>query len=190
MQRFSTQYFGSKVLYKAILNDVCELEQHEHYQKRSLRNRCNILGSNGKETLSIPLKKGKNNKTKIKEVEVSYDENWMRDHIESIKSAYGSSAFLEYYLEDIKTILYQETALLWDLNWLSMTWVCKQLDLHNEIRISDTFAGAIVDLDVVTRPEYGAKKYSQVFEYKYGYVDGLSILDLLFCMGPEAKNYI
>ena len=32
--------------------------------------------------------------------------------------------------------------------------------------------------------------YVQVFNERHGFVPNLSILDLLFCEGPAAKNYI
>jgi len=180
-------------MFRSLREDLCLLEQHEHYQKRSSRNRCTVLTSNGPENLSIPLKKGKNNKTNIREVEISYDENWMRNHIEAIKSAYGSSAFINYYLDDIEALLYQESSLLWDLNWATLNWMKKQLGISNEFKLSESFEKINKEeplMRVEANKNQPSKPYAQVFEYKFGFVDNLSILDLLFCMGPEAKNYI
>ncbi len=39
-------------------------------------------------------------------------------------------------------------------------------------------------------PEFQPRSYWQVFQYRYGFQPNLSILDLLFCMGPEAVFYL
>jgi hypothetical protein len=39
-------------------------------------------------------------------------------------------------------------------------------------------------------PEFKPRSYWQVFQHRYGFQPNLSILDLLFCMGPEAVFYL
>lgn len=191
MQLYSTQYFGQKNLYQSIKKGQCCIEQHENYQKRSYRNRCPILTANGIEYLSIPLKSGKNKQKLITEVEISYDMNWMRQHIESIKSAYGSSAYLSYYLDEISEILYKKHPFLWELNLDCMRWLKGKLGIHQKPKYTQSYLkNHPQDFRKAPNPLTPYKSYAQVFEYKFDFEEHVSALDLLFCMGPESGNYL
>ena len=67
--------------YKMFLrNENIQIEQHEYFVRKSFRNRTVIAGPNGLITLSIPLKGGRNQKNVMKDIEISYDENWQTVH--------------------------------------------------------------------------------------------------------------
>jgi len=78
------------------------IEQHEHYIKRSYRNRAHILGANGVMRLTIPLKKGKNEGQPIREVQIEYVQKWQQQHWQSIQSAYGKAPFFEHYSDELR----------------------------------------------------------------------------------------
>jgi len=193
---FSTQYFGGIELYAVLSNTkACRIERFENYQKRSLRNRTHILGPNGIEVLSVPLSKGKNAQTLITDVHISYEENWPRQHIQSIQSYYGKSPFLNFYLPSISSILLQEHKTLWELNNALCTFFMEKLEIQTPLALTDNFELEISpDYRDSSSVEYLNMRnallkpmhYNQVFEEKLGYTPHLSILDLLFCCGPES----
>ena len=112
-----TQYLPP-VAYFAVLSQVqtVYLEAHEHYQKRSYRNRAQLVGANGLMLLSVPLKKGKHQQMPIHKVEIDYKKPWFSEHWHSIKSAYGKSPFFEFYAEPIEQMIRRNPAHLFGLN--------------------------------------------------------------------------
>jgi len=180
--------------------DSCYLEQSETYQKRSFRNRAHIAGANGKQVLSIPLAKGKNEGQLITEVRIAYRENWQQQHWQSIQSAYGKSPFFEYYEELFKEATFQEATYLveYNLNWLGV--VLKILKWKGIFRFTSDYEinppEAFFDARSLIHPKkelpssITIKPYGQVFEEVHGFLPNLSILDLLCCTGPEADFYL
>lgn len=192
------QYFTKIVWYENIL-----IEQFENFSKQSYRNRCEILGSNGRLTLSIPTKKSTSLKVLMKDTQISYDMDWQTNHWRSIVSAYNRSPFFEYYADDIKPLFESKTKYLVDLNHqiLELIFELLQTDYFKRIKNTEDY---IVDLD--SCDDYRANihpknrmqkedllfnqnvKYTQVFSDKQGFVNNLSILDLLFNEGPNTLN--
>ena len=197
---FSTQYFGGPVMFaSAMQQSNLFLEAYENYQKRSLRNRSYLLGPNGIQVLSVPLKKGKNKQTNIKDVKISHDSYWQILHLETIKSCYNRSPYLEYYLDEIKEILNKNHSFLWDLNLDTINWVLNKIDLKIELQFSEKYSKQYQsdlrhsESDYFKSIESGLSAkmhYAQVFEDKYGFRYCRSILDLLFCTGPETKVHL
>jgi hypothetical protein len=179
------------------LMNRCEeliIEHCENYQKKSTRNRAKILGVNGVDILSVPLKKGKNSGMLITEVEISYDTDWIANHLHAIKSAYGNSPYFEYYFDDIKYILNSKHRLLYELNAALVTFFIKSFDIEVSILPSSNFIKEYPnDIIDVRRMHFhkrmiegfDAKPYNQVFEEKQDFVADLSAIDLLMCKGPE-----
>lgn len=188
-----TQYFPSiKFWAQAQKTGEVKLEKYENYQKRSYRNKCLILAANGVLTLSIPLKKGKNNRLPITEVEISYEENWQKIHLTSLKSAYTSSPYYEFYIDEIEALLMNSERFLYDYNFRILDWFSKQLSLilleskeYNKIEINDLRHVLLPKSRDLNYPSY-----MQVFSDKFSFASDLSILDLLFCKGPEMGSYL
>lgn len=175
------------------------LEVCENYQKKSTRNRAQILGANGIEVISVPLKKGKNNKMSILDVEISNEDNWQSKHLHTIRSAYGNSPYFEYYFEPIQEIMSMEHKSLLMLNQRIFDFFVEALNLEIELKKTEEYHHSYTEKDCDLRnidfnspiiPSYEAKFYNQVFEEKHGFVSGISILDLLMCKGPESILYI
>ncbi len=169
------------------------IEQHEHYRKGSYRNRAHIVGGNGLQRLSIPLLKGKNEQQNIRDTRISYHENWLKQHWQSISSAYGKSPFFEFYSDDLRPLFEKKEAFLFDFN-LRLLEVLMDL-LGMEIALAFTAEynlktkAHILDLrhSILPKiPKDDGIRYAQVFEERHGFMPDLSVLDLLFCTGPEA----
>ena len=182
-----SQIWGNVELYALLKsNKQIQFEAYEHYQKRSTRNRYNIAAANGLQTLSIPLKKGKNNQTRITDVLISYDENWVNKHLTAIQSAYGKSAYFEHYYPFIEALYLTKPSNLYNLNRQTIELINRFLQIDYPFTQTTEYKG----LSIKSYESFVPKSYQQVFEYKNGFISRTCILDLLFCMGPEAIFYL
>lgn len=174
------------------VNSLC-IEQWENYQKRSFRNRYKILTANGVEILSIPLHKGKNNQMPIRDVKISYDEQWTAKHLQSIRSAYGKSAFFEFYYPEIEKLLAKKPVYLFDLNFSTTEYILKKMKINLDISLTIDFQKVPQqsDTNILDSNSYPLiSPYPQVWSDRFEFVPGLCYLDLLFCVGPEAHHYL
>lgn len=190
------QYFPP-VQYFVVLAQAAELwvEAQEHYQKRSYRNRCHIAGANGVMRLSVPLEKGKHESMPLKQVQVAYHRNWHSEHWHSIRSAYGKAPFFEFYAEDIQPLLYAKPDRLFELNLSIIRKLLQLLQLDCPIQLTENYSHqapeGITDLRGAIHPKqpqlaFQPLSYPQVFLERHGFLPNLSILDLLFCAGPQS----
>lgn len=178
--------------------DVVLIEACENYQKRSFRNRCAYLGANGIQHFSLPLKKGKNKQLPIRETNLSYEQNWIAHFKNQLQSAYGKSAFYEYYRDSLFDCMDNKYPQLFELNQELLSLLMEMLGIGAKVskteHFSEEYGRDYCDLRNFWSPLDGGLEnrkmglaYPQVFEYKFGFTDGLSILDLLFNMGPESQ---
>lgn len=183
--------------------DQVQLEAQEHYQKNSFRNRAHIATANGLQRLSIPLRKGKNESMSIREVVISYDENWQKQHWGAITAAYRRSPYFEYYADDLETLFHQEVKFLfdWNLNILNFFYEAWQVPINYQLTTTydkqahqetSDFRNQIRPKTITSfaRENLPEKHYPQVFQEKHGFISNLSSLDLLFCTGPEGMAYL
>lgn len=185
------QYYSKFMTGKAIV-----LEQHENYRRQSYRNRCIILGANGKIKLSIPVIKKQKQKTLIRDIKIDYSTNWQKNHERGIMSAYRSSPFFEFYIDDYLFIFQKKEKYLFDLNWKILTILMDQIGLCNTLSTSEKYTCEPGEYDYreIISPkkelhydrEFRDITYRQVFAEKHSFVSNLSIIDLLFNTGPEA----
>src|ERR1035437_9978726 len=107
------QYFPSIILYKN-LNKFSNIvfEQYEYYQKMSFRNRCRIVGAGGAIDLSIPLEKGRDQRSLIRDVRISGVRPWQAEHWKTILSCYSRSPWFEFYRDGLEELYRRPTALL------------------------------------------------------------------------------
>ncbi len=183
--------------------DEILLESCENYQKGSYRNRCYVIGANGLQRLSLPLEKGKNSQLLIREVELNFHQDWPRQHWQSIRSAYGNAPFFPYYADELVPLFTHPPASLWEFNLAFLKTIFRLLQWDKPIRLTEAFhahySEGIIDLrEKITPKSYppGAHAqqnfvaYSQVFLERHGFIANLSILDLLFCQGPQSNLYL
>lgn len=181
-------YFAHVVQSKDVL-----IEQHEHFNKQTYRNRCNILGPNGVQSLLVPIQK-KGGKQPIKEVQISYAENWPDLHWRSLKTAYGSSPFFEILGPDVEALLKSKPNFLLDLNLKSVALVLQWLEADVNLELTDAFKAPIegdlrFSIHPKSTPVVSTPSYFQVFTHDKKAVD-LSVLDLLFNQGSVAWDYL
>ena len=194
------QYFGNVNWYKLLFEfSNIQFEQYENYQKMSFRNRCMIVGSNGLINLSVPLEKGRSQKMLMKDVKISYSENWQEQHWRSIHSCYGNSPFFEFYEESLHLLFDARPTYLIDLNWETIEWVKKRLKFAAQFERTDCYEPEVgrncFDARNLFKPKdydqvKDLVKYQQVFEDRIGFKPNLCILDLLFCNGAGSKSVI
>ncbi|MFK7796070.1 MAG: WbqC family protein [Aureispira sp.] len=198
------QYLGSVPYYsKFLLHSQIWIEQHEHYRKGSFRNRCHIATANGALPLSIPLLKGKHQQAPIRAVKVDNQSNWQQQHWRSIQTAYGNSPFFDYYAEEIAALYEQPHQYLFDFCWAAHNLLLQLLQLTPSVDFTTSYAiqspPDVIDFRHQLLPKnythyqdihYSALPYPQVFEDRQGFLPNLSILDLLFCAGPEATSLL
>lgn len=136
----STAYFPPvQYCTKLLSNKTVYIEQHENFERQSYRNRTVILATNGATPLVIPVEKGRAGKTTMKDLQVSYDENWQHTHWQSIVSAYNSSPFLEYYTDDIEPFFTKKYKYLLDLNIDILQKIIELLEIDTEIKLTEAF---------------------------------------------------
>ncbi|HZH70986.1 MAG TPA: WbqC family protein [Mariniphaga sp.] len=177
--------------------EVIYIEQHEHFQKQTFRNRYEILGANGLLSLVIPVVKGRGRKINIKDLLISYDTDWQRNHWRTIFSAYNSSPFFEFYQDDIRPFFEKPWKYLLDYNMAGLEVLTELTGLEPNIQLTTDFE-AVPNNNVNLREAISPKShkfppdqqfkphpYTQVFTDKFGFTPNLSILDLIFNEGPN-----
>lgn len=170
------------------------MEAVENYIKQSYRNRCTIAGANGPLSLSIPIIKPDSPKCPTRDIRISDHGNWRHLHWNALVSAYGLSPFFEYYADDLAPFYQKPYTFLFDFNEALRILFCELLDLQPQVRYTETYTPtAAHDFREAIRPRHPADDpafrplpYYQVFGEKHGFLPNLSIVDLLFNMGPEA----
>ncbi len=190
-------YFPSISHYIAMANaDAVTLEMEDNFQKQTNRNRMYIYSPNGIQLLNIPIKHSKDAHQKIQDVKLETAFDWQKQHFKSLEAAYRTSPFFEYYEDDLMPIFTKKYTFLMDLNLQTMELVSKCLGMDfnpqktteyfHEVPNHEDFRYLINGKKDTTQLE----SYTQVFEEKHGFLNNLSILDLLFNEGRYAKDYL
>jgi hypothetical protein len=199
---FSTAYFAPLHFYaRFIAHPKIYIEQFEHFNKQTYRNRCVILGGNGPITLVVPVIKGRGKKILIKDLKISYDMDWQRNQWKTIFSAYNSSPYFEYYKDDIQPFFEKKTKYLLDFNQSIHENICDLLEIENRLQLTDDFEKVpenTLNLRETISPKnitqsdnhFQPKEYTQVFSEKFDFIPNLSILDLLFNEGPNSYTIL
>lgn len=169
------------------------IEIYDNYLKQTYRNRCIIAAADGPLSLSVPVSKPDTLKCFTKDIRISDHGNWRHLHWNAIRSAYNSSPFFEYYADEFAPFYEKKYTFLIDLNDELRQLICSLLDLQPEVSYTKEFASPEEnDFRETIHPKRNGEDpcfypvpYYQVFKDKYGFLPNLSILDLLFNMGPE-----
>lgn len=181
------------------------IDDCEHYQKQSWRNRFRFFAGDGPTDLGYPvIHRGDIYHTAARDILVDYSTPWILKTQRALDAAYGSSAFYEYYRDELYDILNSRPERLIDLNSALTAFLLRKFGIPVELRHTDTYIepgntdyGS--DLRALIHPkrknsilhDLGIEKpYFQVFSCKYGFTSGLSAIDLLFNEGPESCSYL
>lgn len=190
------EYFMAAAVTGSIL-----IEAQESYVKQSYRNRCRIYACDGVLSLTVPVSMPENSRG-ISTAVVDYSKPWLQQHERAIVSAYRTSAFFEYYQDDIFPILESRPAGLLDLNMALTLRLLDLLGIRCSVSLTEeyrqSYGPEFLDLRDALHPKKTVpeifrdrlRPYYQVFSAKFGFIPGLSAVDLLFNEGPDALSYL
>lgn len=193
-----TTYFGPVQWYQKLHRyDRCLIEQYDSYQKQTYRNRCIIATANGVQALTVPVEHSAD-KTLVKDLRISDHNQWRRVHWNALQSAYSESPFFEYYADDIRPFFEKRYTFLVDFNEAIRQTVCQLIDICPNVEYTTEYVqehphdyrNTIHAKHPQPDNDFKPRPYWQVFQHRHGFLPNLSILDLLFCIGPESIFYL
>lgn len=170
-------------------------EVEDNYQKQTYRTRCYIGSADGKQLLNIPIQHNKSKKTKDIKLDSSFP--WYKQHIKALQIAYRSSPYFEFYEDEIISLFDKMPPFLLDFNLECQKLILDLLQLNIPYSTTKEYIKDYTDVadlrflvDAKSKRKYNFDQYIQVFSDKHGFIENLSILDLLFMEGPNALNYL
>jgi hypothetical protein len=190
-------YFPSISHYVAMVQaETVTFEMDDNFQKQTNRNRMYIYSPNGIQLLNIPVKNSIQKHQKYKDVRIENDFKWQKNHFKSLEAAYRTSPFFEYFEDDFRPIFEKKHDFLMDLNLETFALVNDALGINLKPEKTTEFFHEVTDLKDFRFLVNGKKdtttieEYTQVFNDKHGFLNNLSILDLLFNEGRYAVDYL
>lgn len=191
MEIFPLNYAGNIAFYQQLLNaENPVFEVKENFIKQTHRTRMEILGPNGIHRLSIPTRKT-NARRVMDEVQISYTENWQKDHWKGLEAAYRRSPYFEYYEHHFKPFYTEETELLVDFNHNFHQKICSLLKIEcspaftSEYNASEHYSNDFRTNEIELLKEIS---YMQVFGDRHPFTPNMSVLDALFNLGPRTAE--
>lgn len=190
-------FFSPIIQYVAICKAshlIFEIE--DNFQKQTYRNRCYINTSNGKYLLNVPIQHTKNIKQKTKEIKIDYKDRWQSLHLKTLKTAYNSSPFFEFYVDDLEAIYNKKYTYLLDLNLKTHQFVMDALQIKIPTTTTKEYQTQFNGLDLRNlaidskKNNYELDSYYQIFNQNQHFISNLSVLDLIFMEGPTAESYL
>ena len=189
----STAYLAPVSYYQRLMGaSHVMMEAHENYTKQTYRNRALIAAPQGIMPLTIPIQHNSGEKILMKDVRLSDHGNWRHLHWQALQTAYDKSPFFEFYADDFRPFYEgKPTTFLLDFNMQLQETVCRLIGITPSVALTETYLaeGNFLDLRNAFSPkqrEMACPQYYQVFSQKHGFLPDLSVVDLLFNMGPES----
>ena len=191
----STAYLAPVQYYSKLKSfDEIRIETEENYPKQTYRNRCLIATTNGIQALTVPVERPEVLKAPTRDIRVSNHGNWRHLHWNALVSAYNISPFFEYYADDFRPFYEKKYNFLIDYNEALQDIICRLIDICPKIThtgkyeptIENDFRNVIDPRHPLPDEKFTPRPYYQVFREKHGFLPNLSIVDLLFNMGPES----
>ncbi|MEZ4904209.1 MAG: WbqC family protein [Spirosomataceae bacterium] len=194
------QYLPNMAYFSCLLKyEEVHIEAQEHFVKQTFRNRCQIMTSNGIDTLIVPVNHS-GGKTLIRDLKIDHTQGWMKRHWGSIVAGYGKAPFFEYFGEDFNNIYQKKHLYLFDLNWDMLTLCLKLLRVKPTLSLTEVYQHGIKEghydaLSVIhPKKEVWHNNLYQPVVYKQNFgtsfVPNLSVIDLLMCQGAAASNIL
>ncbi|MBN2668732.1 MAG: WbqC family protein [Bacteroidales bacterium] len=198
----STAYFPNiQYLSKFyIQNESPVIDIFEHFERKSYRNRCEILSANGVLGLTVPVVKAQR-KTIIKDLKLDKSSDWQKKHLKAIESAYNSAPFFEYIMPDFFPVFEKRFEYLIDLNNFIFELLLNYFPNHNSYSFSKSYCQTNYNYDYrnLISPQKNSQAldahflsevYYQTFQDKFPFAENLSCIDLLFNEGSNAESIL
>ena len=165
------------------------------YQKQTFRNRSEIYGANGKLKLTVPIRHTHGiQKSLDQEVSIAYDTDWQKQHWKSICAAYRSAPYFEFYEADLEPFYQEKIISLFEFNLKLLSQVMQLLEVSFTYKIVSWNPNVHKRMDHLIDAKQkvttGFENYTQVFGTKFGFIPNLSILDVMFNLGPNTSSYL
>jgi hypothetical protein len=176
--------------------DEILIEYQENYIKQTYRNRCYIVSANGIQLLTVPVLLGSFHKTAVRDIRIDYSKRWQQVHLRAINASYRSSPFFQFYYEDLEAIIIKNHEFLLDLNIELLTAILKTLNLKKELIVTTAYEHSVSectdlrDLSPKKPGVIGTKTYPSVFGNGDQQQGIISIIDMIFNLGPDVLLYI
>lgn len=188
-------YLAAVPLYARLYaSETIVIDDVSPFVKQTFRNRAVIATENGMQSLTIPVVHD-GGKVAMRDVRISEHGNWRHQHWNAIVSAYRKSPFFDYYADDFAHFYEERDGFLMDFNVRLHGVVSELLGLERKVEFFSDEAldkNAADDLRRIAEPKaletvegVVLQPYYQVFAQRNGFIPSLSIVDLLFNMGPE-----
>ena len=169
------------------------IKTYDVFERATARSTLQILGANGKISLPIPVKKYLKG-TPTSAIKIDYLQKWQNQHWRSIQSAYGKSPFFEYYRTELEKLFLQKPDLLIEFTIPIIKWIHRQyfpkgnfsVIMAQDEQKFQPINHSILSMNWKKGTEKQERQYTQVFGQEF--VTGLSVLDALFCEGPNFGN--
>ena len=176
----------------ALAGGNVQINQNEIYLKQTYRNRYDILGVNGRLSLTVPVEGQKGIKTAFKDIRIAGN-SWRKQHSSTLRSSYGRAAYFEHYFEKLETCLLKPHSFLLDLNLEALEWV-KLAGLPLEVKLIDEpWEFQEGDNTYLWEPSQAwpvLPSYPQVFSDRHPFMGGLSAIDIIMNKGPRTSEYL
>ena len=192
-------YFPSISHFTAIVQaEKVTFEMEDNFQKQTNRNRTYIYSPNGIQLLNIPVKHSKTAHQKTKDIQIENDFDWQKQHFKSLEAAYRSSPFFEFFEDDLLPVFEKKHSFLMDLNLEVFELITRCLRMKIEYTTTTEYvheikANEIIDFRYLAngkKDQSQFESYTQVFDDKFGFINNLSVLDLVFNEGKFALDYL
>lgn len=177
-------------------NVVFEME--DNFQKQTNRNRTYIYSPNGVQLLNIPIKHSRTSHQKTKDIQIENDFDWQKQHFKSLEAAYRSSPFFEYFEDDFVPFFEKKHQFLMDLNLEALEIISKCMRMKFDFETTNEYfhevdSNKFLDYRFLVNGKKDPsvfESYTQVFDDKFGFINNLSVLDLLFSEGKFTVDYL
>ena len=195
---FSSAYLAPVQYYAKLLSyDKAHIEAHDSYAKQTYRNRCIIADANGPLALTIPTEKPTAGNCPMRDIRISDHGNWRHRHWNALEAAYRHTPFFLYYEDDFRPFYEKKVDFLYDFNLQLTELVCSLIGIDTPLLPTEQYirpTEAIADFRSAISPKlqwqddtaFCPTEYYQVFKERHGFIPNLSIVDLLFNLGPES----
>jgi hypothetical protein len=192
-------YFPSISHFAAIVQaEKVTFEMEDNFQKQTNRNRTYIYSPNGIQLLNIPVKHSKIAHQKTKDIQIENDFDWQKQHFKSLEAAYRSSPFFEFFEDDLLPIFEKKHSFLMDLNLEVFDLITRCLRMKIVYNSTTEYIHEIESNEITDfrhlangkKDQSQFESYTQVFDDKFGFINNLSVLDLVFNEGKFAVDYL